>query len=80
MRLADLWTTSPDALSLIQTNKQLYRETADFLYAETSLIIPSFPAFEMFLNEIGPANRAALPRIHLNLRIPDEGDIDNINF
>jgi hypothetical protein len=69
MRLVNLWTTSPDARSLFQTNKQLYRETADFLY----------PAFEMFLNEVGPANQAALSRLELNLRISDGDDMDNIN-
>jgi hypothetical protein len=79
MRLVNLWTTSPDARSLCQTNKQLYRETADFLYAKTASKIASFPAFEMFLNEVGPANQAALSRLELNLRISDGDDMDNIN-
>ena len=80
MRLADLWTASPDALSIIQTNKQLFREAADFLYAETAFKIASFPAFEMFLNEIGPANRTALTRLELNLRIVDEDGTENISL
>lgn len=80
MRLADLWTASPDALSIIQTNKQLFREAADFLYAETAFKIASFTAFEMFLSEIGPANQAALTRLDLNLRIVDEDGIDNISL
>jgi hypothetical protein len=79
MRLADLWTTSPDALSLVSTSKQLFREAADFLYAETVFDIASLPAFEKFLSEIGPANAAALTRLQLNLRIPDEDENDNKN-
>jgi hypothetical protein len=40
----------PDALNIIKTNKQLRREAADFLYADTVFKIATLPAFAVFLD------------------------------
>lgn len=78
-RLRDLWTSSPDALSIILTNKQLYREAADFLYANTVFKIANLSAFVIFLDMFGPTEQAVSTTLELNLCTLDEDDFDNID-
>ena len=69
----------PDALNLIKTNKQLCREVADFFYANTVFRMADLPAFATFLDDTGPTCQDRLTTLELNLCIPDNGDLDNID-
>jgi hypothetical protein len=69
----------PDALNIIKTNKKLRREVADFLYADMVFKIATLPAFAVFLDEIGPTCQDLLTTVELNLCIPDDDDLGNID-
>jgi hypothetical protein len=70
---------SPDALNIVKTNKQLLYKVTSFLYANTVFKIASLPAFAMFVDEIGPTLQNILTTVELNLCIPDDDDVDEID-
>jgi hypothetical protein len=72
LRLRDLWVSSPDALSIISINKQLYREAADLLYANTVFRIADLPAVIMFLDMLRPTDQAIHTSLELNLCSSEE--------
>lgn len=76
-RLVNLRSARPDALSLILTNKQLYREVADLLYTSTVFKVASLEAFVLFLDTLGPMAQAALATLELNVSVQEATYFDN---